>query len=410
MGSLTDDLPLFQAYVALGISAVVPIYLGSFASLPVRYPVKRRRNSRTASEADADDESSSDEEELDRLTSEDALWFPIIGSVVLATLYLVFKYLNKELINVIFSWYFAFMGTAAVMRMFVKSAKGSISRTTYSKLSKWRFVLYRNTKEYTSLRFTSLHLSLLLLSIAVTALQQATKFWALSNLVALAFAFNAVSLLKVDSFKTGSLLLMGLFVYDIYWVFFSERAFGDNVMVSVAQNFDAPIKILWPKSLSFTDSSGFSMLGLGDIVVPGTVISLALRYDQFLSRTTSNGAKAPIPSPSQRLAFPKPYFTAVFTAYILGLTTTIVVMHTFQAAQPALLYLSPACVGAAFLTAVRRGEVGSMWKYEDGEEREKEKREKEKEEKEKENRSRGTGKGEEAVFEDSEDEDVRKRK
>lgn len=37
--------------------------------------------------------------------------------------------------------------------------------------------------------------------------------------------------------------LKGLFFYDIFWVFFTP------VMVSVAKNFDAPIKLLFPRFL-----------------------------------------------------------------------------------------------------------------------------------------------------------------
>lgn len=52
-------------------------------------------------------------------------------------------------------------------------------------------------------------------------------------------------------------------------------------MVKVATNLDLPIKLLWPKSAIFSTSKGFTMLGLGDIVVPGLFISLALRYDYY---------------------------------------------------------------------------------------------------------------------------------
>lgn len=67
------------------------------------------------------------------------------------------------------------------------------------------------------------------------------------------------------------------------------------------------------------------MLGLGDIVIPGMFIALALRYDYHRS--------------AQAATFSKPYFTAGIIAYIAGLVTTMTVMHTFKAAQPALLYL-----------------------------------------------------------------------
>jgi hypothetical protein len=36
----------------------------------------------------------------------------------------------------------------------------------------------------------------------------------------------------------GEILLAGLFVYDVWWVFGSQHVFGDNVMVEVATSFD----------------------------------------------------------------------------------------------------------------------------------------------------------------------------
>lgn len=41
----------------------------------------------------------------------------------------------------------------------------------------------------------------------------------LTDILALSFSHNALSILKLDSFKTGCILLSGLFFYDIYWVF-----------------------------------------------------------------------------------------------------------------------------------------------------------------------------------------------
>lgn len=38
-------------------------------------------------------------------------------------------------------------------------------------------------------------------------------------------------------------------------------------MESVARDFDAPIKIQFPKQLG--SNTGFTLLGLGDIVLPG---------------------------------------------------------------------------------------------------------------------------------------------
>ncbi len=66
---------------------------------------------------------------------------------------------------------------------------------------------------------------------------------------------------------------MGLFFYDIFWVFCTP------VMVSVAKNFDAPIKLLFPRSaLKAGVPANFAMLGLGDIVIPGLFVALLLRW------------------------------------------------------------------------------------------------------------------------------------
>jgi minor histocompatibility antigen H13 len=100
------------------------------------------------------------------------------------------------------------------------------------------------------------------LAVFFTAYYVVTKNWIASNIFGEAFATSAIQLLDLDDFKTGMLLLSGLFVYDIFWVF------GTDVMVTVAKNFDAPIKLLFPKDL-WAEKMQFTMLGLGDIVIPG---------------------------------------------------------------------------------------------------------------------------------------------
>lgn len=43
-------------------------------------------------------------------------------------------------------------------------------------------------------------------------------------------------------------------------------------------------------------------------------------------------------------------------------------MHQFRAAQPALLYLSPACILSVTFTALLRGELQAFWQYTDEDE------------------------------------------
>ena len=78
--------------------------------------------------------------------------------------------------------------------------------------------------------------------------------------------------MNLPSFKIGAILLWGLFFYDIFWVY------GTDVMVTVAKKFNAPIKLLFPYDYSVNPPK-ISMVGLGDIIIPGIFVALALKYD-----------------------------------------------------------------------------------------------------------------------------------
>lgn len=99
-----------------------------------------------------------------------------------------------------------------------------------------------------------------------------TRHWALNNIFGVFFSVVALKGISLSTTKTGLLLLWLLFFYDIFWVY------GTDVMVTVAKNLDLPIKLVFP----FLNSEGDvvkSMVGLGDIVLPGIFISLCLKFD-----------------------------------------------------------------------------------------------------------------------------------
>merc|ERR1712096_79189 len=125
--------------------------------------------------------------------------------------------------------------------------------------------------------------------------------------------------------------------------------FGTDVMVTVAKSFEAPIKLVFPQDLleNGLNATNFAMLGLGDIVIPGIFIALLLRYDMSLKRNSNF------------------YFYATFIAYLAGLLLTIFIMHVYKHAQPALLYLVPACLGVPLFLALVRGDIKTMFSYED---------------------------------------------
>ena len=147
-----------------------------------------------------------------------------------------------------------------------------------------------------------------------------------------------IAFVRLPSLKVSTLLLSGLLLYDVFWVFFSQYVFNANVMVKVATrpadnpvgamarklhlgkvlvnfiqlNFKIQFNLVNLIQLSFylinsvsglgghmarnaprlslpgklvfpsTHNSGhFSMLGLGDIVMPGLLLCFVMRYDAY---------------------------------------------------------------------------------------------------------------------------------
>ena len=190
-------------------------------------------------------------------------------------------------------------------------------------------------------------------------------------------------------------------------------------MITVAQAIDAPVKLTFESPIPGPDGTmGVSILGLGDIIIPGILIAMCLRFDLYrhyqckmahepitfetgtLFSDTSTQGKS-VRSPEQQymtkkstyvdptgrwgdwlwlrskhsnttkfmrdVSFRKPYFWAAMTGYALGMVVTFLVLNLSQHGQPALLYLVPSTVGAVWLTGLVRGEVRELWEYsEDG--------------------------------------------
>ena len=185
-------------------------------------------------------------------------------------------------------------------------------------------------------------------------------------------------------------------------------------MITVATKLDVPIK------LTFEAASRKSILGLGDIVIPGIVIAWALRFDlwmhyvrkikyesipvQIIEKHATSGevvtrrdiqskeVKAPYleakgtwcewlwlqpfsvfsrtrqyPPEISASSFPKIYFHASVIGYVVGMLVTLSMLLIFKHGQPALLYLVPGVLGSIVLTALFRGELRKLWSYtEDG--------------------------------------------
>ncbi|CAH8865201.1 unnamed protein product [Trichobilharzia szidati] len=354
IANLEFNLDSVVTNTALFFLAVIPIYIGSFRSLRCK-------------------KSTDKEKSVEVVTAKDAAMFPFIASAALFGMYVVFKvgsylppynvvqFVPMQYINYVLKLHFSFMGTCAMSRFLspifrpympnciqnncykLEFSKSSESTENGSN-SEWklidRSVLSIETKDFLGTGVA------LLLGIWYFM----SGHWVANNFVAVTIAILAIEFIRLNKFSNGILLLCGLFIYDIFWVF------GTGVMVAVAKNLDAPIKVIFPRDFLMHGFYGkqLALLGLGDIVVPGVFIALLLRFDTKLGRKNSCA-----------------YFYCGYIAYIVAIITTFVMMHVFKHAQPALLYLVPACLGAPLLMALVKNDIPAMLSYEDEPEPEK---------------------------------------
>ena len=464
-GTMAYEFTLLQPYIPTYLhlisSAIFPIFIGTHASLSRPASAAEPTKSQRGVQDDNDEEDNHEgdaEQKMEGLSPIDALLFPLFTGCTLVGLYFLLKWLeDPALINKILNFYFSIFGIIAVVQLLSDSmgiARSFIFPSAYTAAGKvWRadqkqrkmFSLESPPAENTSpipgcfsrlklpqglseslwsLRnillakfrvrvriykvfsanfrvsasdFTGLFLAVIILGYY----NFFDKPWWLTNLLGISFAYNAIQYVSLSTFWTGTMILGAFFVYDIYAVFYTP------LMVTVATKIDIPAKLLFPRPSDSADRPGmqaFAMLGLGDIVLPGFMMGLALRFDlylfylrkqhqrnaapgnlsgckgddiniikaEWLSATGCWGERFWLGRKNGNLApkelagvFPKTYFHASILGYLAGLTATLGIMHSFKHAQPALLYLVPGVLGAVWVTALLKGDVKLMWGYDE---------------------------------------------
>lgn len=281
------------------------------------------------------------DEERDVIGRDQAYRFPIIASLALFGMFLAFKYLPKDWVSFLLTLYGICFGGLAFATV-IASLLSNIPSLPPS-----------FTKEFGKKDFITVSpcdIIGIVMAMPVAIWYYKTRAGLANNILGSSLALSGVDMLAISEFQTAAILLSGLFLYDIFWVFGSKSVFGSNVMVSVAKQFEGPIKLVFPQFPGATDKD-MSMLGLGDIVVPGLFVALMLRFDVRNVALTS-----PLP---KRL----PYFAGAVISYFMGLVITYVALTVFEAAQPALLYLVPSCLLTAIGMAAAKGELSDLLAY-----------------------------------------------
>lgn len=209
-------------------------------------------------------------EPRDVINSAQAWRFPLVASLSLFSMYLAFKYLPKVWVSLVLTLYGVVFGGFALANMLAPAIE-AIPGVPAS------FKKEFGHKDYVLLTGVDVISMIAAAPIAVWYFQ--TRSWLANNILAASLALSAIDLLAIGDFKTSVILLCGLFVYDAFWVFGSTGITKESVMVSVAKNFEGPIKLVFPRLLDASKPGGgeFSMLGLGDIVIPGLFVAMMQR-------------------------------------------------------------------------------------------------------------------------------------
>lgn len=273
-------------------------------------------------------------EGIETMTKKDAMLFPVIAGSTLGALFLAFKFLDKDLVNVIFHFYFTLIGTFVIATFLYNRTKETfvnLSKRVLFEVPKIKFI------SDVPVPFDMLYIANIAASIPIGIAYYLTKHYMLNNVLGIFFSLIGIESFLIGSSTIGFILLGALFFYDIYFVFFTP------LMVTVAKSLEGPIKLMFPKIFDWSEQKDFNMIGLGDIVIPGIYVALMLRYDYI--RCINNKKVLHVDAKGNNVvSFTFENFRTfllTFVGYFVGILSTLVIMNVFQAAQPALLYLVP---------------------------------------------------------------------
>ncbi|XP_071709686.1 signal peptide peptidase-like 4 [Rutidosis leptorrhynchoides] len=172
--------------------------------------------------------------------------------------------------------------------------------------------------------------------------------WIGQDILGIALIITVIQIIRVPNLKVGTVLLSCAFFYDIFWVFVSKWWFHESVMIMVARgdkSGEDGIPMLLKIPRMFDPWGGYSIIGFGDIILPGLLVAFSLRYDWLSNKSLRTG-----------------YFLWAMIAYGLGLLITYVALNLMDGhGQPALLYIVPFTVGTLLVLGKKRGDLRHLW-------------------------------------------------
>uniref|UniRef100_A0AAQ4R7H6 PA domain-containing protein n=1 Tax=Gasterosteus aculeatus aculeatus TaxID=481459 RepID=A0AAQ4R7H6_GASAC len=117
--------------------------------------------------------------------------------------------------------------------------------------------------------------------------------WILQDFLGVAFCLNFLKTVSLSNFKICVILLSLLLVYDVFFVFITPffTKNGVSIMVQVALGPDAsgeklPVVMRVPRFSAWAQNlcgMQFSILGYGDIIIPGLMVAYCSRFDVWVN-------------------------------------------------------------------------------------------------------------------------------
>ncbi|CAF0986069.1 unnamed protein product [Brachionus calyciflorus] len=361
-----------------------------------------------------DSDSGSNHTKIQNIDAIQAMFIPVIASISLLIMFFFFDSIQTAF--VICTSVLAIIAFSYLLSPICKILLGLFTKN-HEIINKKRscFLLGR----YRLPDFCAFLISLVLITLWIL-----TGHWILMDMIGIGFCITFITIIRLPSLKVSILLLLGLVIYDVIWVYFSHFIFSSNVMVKVATkeadnpfdilakrfNFDfqnAP-KLSLPGKLvipSYQNTGNFSILGLGDIVIPGLLLCFVLRFDAFkrsqvsqnllpeeelndLNKTQPSRCKTSKPKLRRYFSYPSnlrgfiaksktnhvkfsirnlirfrsmSYFHCSLIGYFFGLFTATMSSEIFREAQPALLFLVPFTLLPLIIMAYVKGDLYLMW-------------------------------------------------
>eukprot|EP00252_Welwitschia_mirabilis_P024279 TRINITY_DN7157_c0_g1_i1.p1 TRINITY_DN7157_c0_g1~~TRINITY_DN7157_c0_g1_i1.p1 ORF type:complete len:408 (+),score=45.30 TRINITY_DN7157_c0_g1_i1:78-1301(+) len=306
-----------------------------------------------------------DSKQTQTLSFQGVVVLPIILSLTLFGFYSLLRFFPDTDLKAFLSVYFSSVGVFAVARN-ASDLIAILFPISQAKLFELELPKEMSNDTEKSVKITSRFADIFAILVGILimiAKNQSRSPFILNNIIATCIATEILSIVSLGSFLTASALLFGLLLYDVFWVFGSSHVIGENVMITVATSsaFDGPTKLIFPHHEG-NSPLPYSLLGLGDIVIPGLFAAFMLRFDRsrFLEKVHGDGKHAnqgPSCQPD------KLYFITSLISYLLGLILTVVANVISGEGQPALLYLVPCQLGSIFFASFLMSDADLLFRY-----------------------------------------------